>query len=555
MKELTAAEFEELCASIVAKANERCDKSDTKGYIGAIIDEALIAFGSSAAALCINNDCLYKHIDDAMKETKGLVLFEPECLPYLAYELAHEDSSRTVALTLPYYQEERFGAEIRYTHTDIAPELWDRYTNFILEVSTVLKACLTDITSRFHGAIISESQLHEAADEDCVNRIRVAVRPLEIESTLNTFDPVGEVHCLRNNGDELQANINSLNKNQDTVDAIVWICNDADETDYDLTSCRKAAGCIFMNQQHHGLKEIVQLRREDKCHLFVWDTAYSGPVRMTEETGEEARSKHVPSIDLGLNLNYSPRFYFDNNKAIATDSLGNLVKRIRRGTRLSGKDLDIRRKATSPWPDMPSTLENMLGGWNPFHLQENEVLYVDNASLSEEIPLEEILGDPQFYLTSPDVIQTLLKDANHVIPLVLGAIPDGQERYTILPEDETVVLMQRDCKCVECYKAERPTLISNNLFIIWPDREKVTAEYLACAIRGTLASRQIQPLKKPVSKGDLMDVRIPVPPKELQDEVVKRRKERLGDIYEKELDLHFLREEDPLDCIWETDKA
>ena len=202
-------------------------------------------------------------------------------------------------------------------------------------------------------------------------------------------------------------------------------------------------------------------------------------------------------------------------------TLGTLTKKIQRGTSLNGKSLEIIGTVDDPRPGACIDLDTMM------LFSESDLYYVDNASISQNI----------------------------VRPRVMADMPACQERYTLLPEDGTVVLVARNGKGSVCYTAKRPTLVSNNLFIVWPDLEKAAPEYLSCALRSTYVRGEMNALSMPMGKAELGRLLIPVGPEELMDAVVKRERQIKREIDDLNYNLDLLRHEEPLDQLWAREEG
>ena len=112
--------------------------------------------------------------------------------------------------------------------------------------------------------------------------------------------------------------------------------------------------------------------------------------------------------------------------------------------------------------------------------------------------------------------------------------------------------MPRNGKGEACYFAESPTLVSNNLFIIWPDPERIDPEYLVIAMRSKMVAQQMSTKRMPLGKAELSKLLIPMASEDEMQSVVDRNKEIHAEISAINSKLEDLRKEDPLDLLWDS---
>lgn len=477
-------------------------------------------------------------IATTLADAEGLILFDIKLIWAICRAMALNDVSWRAALVLPFHTLQKryyvhstpkLGAEHESEDDDFYPtaesgehaeeyvevrslgskevdiEDWRSFEWKVDWFTQIFSAALSRVTDKFVGMVQTADELRDLAGDGPVGQVRI----MERTARGCFFDPVGELQAF----DSLWAAERELGHR--TIDIIAWQYHEANVMGYDLGHLRGDPEHLS-GLETWNLREVIQLPEWEQTLLFVWDAAYSGPVEMTCMRDNSESTVAVPLEELRFRLDFTPSHYSYDVPDVRMVALGTLTKKIQRGTSLNGKSLDIIGTVSDPRP----------GAWfdlDTFTLfSESDFYYVDNASISQ----------------------------NSVRPRVISEIPAGQERYTLLPEDGTVVLVARNGKGSACYTAKRPTLVSNNLFIIWPDHEKAVPEYLSCALRSTYVRGQMNAICMPMGKAELEHLLIPVGPGRLMDAVVKREKQIEREIKDLDYRLDLLRHEEPLDQLW-----
>ncbi|MBR3384568.1 MAG: hypothetical protein IKG69_05095, partial [Atopobiaceae bacterium] len=348
-------------------------------------------------------------------------------------------------------------------------------------------------------------ELAGIAEGGPVSQLRIVSRP----ASWATVDPVGELQTT----DALWVAGRSLGRRG--VDIVAWQCDEANGRGYDLSHLRGDAESLS-GFECAGLREVIRLPIGERGQVFAWDGSHAGKVAMTAMVDGSSRTADVPASELEFRLDYTPSHYLDGDHTITMATVGSLVRRVQRGTNVNGRSLKIVGTSGDPRPGARfdhSTLS---------YFSESDLYYVDNASVSW----------------------------GAVTPRVIAEVPAGQERYTVVPEDGKVLLVARNGKGLACYEARRPTLVSNNLFIVWPDEERVTAEYLSCAMRSAPATRQMLSMRMPMGRADLESILVPIGPKSLMGDVVERELQIERERSELTYRLQMLDLEEPLDRLW-----
>ena len=154
-------------------------------------------------------------------------------------------------------------------------------------------------------------------------------------------------------------------------------------------------------------------------------------------------------------------------------TLGELAARISRGTSLSRKELNPRssaeahrgkpllRRSESGLPEIPDNW--IRDARHGFLVDKQDFLFLDSGCIN----------------------------ADEISPLCLEEIPKGQERYTVEPHDGEVLLISRNEKRVVLYKAVRPTLIANSVYIVWLG-PRIKGPYLVCWLESDFARQWLK---------------------------------------------------------------
>lgn len=271
----------------------------------------------------------------------------------------------------------------------------------------------------------------------------------------------------------------------------------------------------IFNFDDRGLSAVISFEDFLDGWVFVWTGARSTNIEMVKhfETGTK-RSVPVSSADIFVNgWNYTPTHYLDGYLGANPILLGKLASRITRGTSLSGKAL-IKK----------GTVEERTKRQAERYAREPHETILSTSPL--EIPatlrnegIHTIYESDLFYLDASSI-----RDDGGVMPEIIAKIPEGQERYVVYPEDGMVLIVPRGGKSIALYNAQVPTLISNNLFVVFLNTEHISTEYLRLALNCDYVRMQIRNLmasSKLLGKKDIENIEIPFIPKEAQDAVLK----------------------------------
>ena len=146
-----------------------------------------------------------------------------------------------------------------------------------------------------------------------------------------------------------------------------------------------------------------------------------------------------------------------------------------------------------------------------------------------------IYGDDLWYIDNACIQQD-----GTVIPKVISEIPNGQQLYTLYPEDGTCILIPRNGKAVVPFVAKVPTLISNNIFFIRLEVDKAESEYIDCLARSSIFRSQVNAAPKPLSKEDVSSFVLPILSKKDQADVTAREKKISGKIVKLQKEIAML---------------
>ena len=489
------------------------------------------------------------YIADTLRDTEGLVLFEIDLIWAICSAMAQSITTWKAALVPPFHTRESpwqyvdldsvhpLSPGVRVFDNQERPipypqlekemirvngrgwaevdtETWNEHVAAEERFSRIFATALSGISDRFAGMVQTAAELISLAGDDPVGQIRIVTRPASDQY----FDPVGELQAF----DKLWKAESGLGRR--AIDIIVWHHDEVNGRGYGLGHLRGDYEHLS-GLETGNLREVIQLPEDEQEQLFIWDGAYEGPVEMTDMRDGAYDYVAVFLPELWFRLDFTPSHYsFDENSDIRMRTLGTLTKSVKRGTKLAGNALHIigTPQAFELIGESNRTFDSLSRSGH------EAVYYIDNASISN----------------------------NSVRPSFIAEKPKGQENYTLLPEDGTVVLVSRNGKGIACYTPERPSLISNNLFIVWPNLEKAAPEYLSCAMRSGIVRKQMRSMGAQMGRSDLERIVIPIGPKDLMNRVVKRELEIRNRINELSYELDLLRFEDPLDQMWvEEDSA
>ena len=216
-----------------------------------------------------------------------------------------------------------------------------------------------------------------------------------------------------------------------------------------------------------------------------------------------------------------PSMYRTGIEVLEETTLGSLATRISRGTTVSEKNLAIVERLDARVVE-PKTITRVDGRTYRQMFGTAGSLFVerDRWAGAEE--------DDLYYVDGSCF------NNGEIWPILLESIPKGQERYIVDQHDGEVLLISRNSKQPAVYKALRPTLIANSVFIIWLD-SNINRDYLACWIRGFFARRWLHGEGKILSKGTLESLPVPILSEETMKNVVQREhsiRERILDLRE-----------------------
>lgn len=298
------------------------------------------------------------------------------------------------------------------------------------------------------------------------------------------------------------------------------------------------------------LRSVIQLPEAMESWLFCWSTESNNCVDMIDLTDDsqylelfkngisEAHrdmSISVSDIAIAVNRNLCPKYYSDGKAVeVQTTALSEISTKIQRGTGLTGKDLDI-----------IGTIYKLDPGKSR---EESE--FVSLSGLGGPAPIG--LKKGTFILRKKDcwyIDNSCIQDGGFVEPKLIASIPDGQDRYTIKPEDGLCLLIPRNGKGISPFVAKAPTLVSDNLIIVRVNPEVIDEGYLSCIARSVLVFEQIRNSKKPLTKDAVGSILLPILDQEAQQAVISRDTRIRNEI----IDLHnrivMLEMEDSFDVL------
>lgn len=272
------------------------------------------------------------------------------------------------------------------------------------------------------------------------------------------------------------------------------------------------------------LHRVVQLPQSMGGWLFKWSSDKADNVEMVDLSNdaletelmrnglpEMVANEHslvVSDICVAINRNFCPKYYLDGEGVkVKTARLADLATKIQRGTSLTGKNLDILGTIYKLNPGKVRTDSQLvslsaLNGSAPIGLKKGNFI---------------LRKDDQWYIDN-----SCIQEGGYVEPKLISAIPDGQDRYTIVPEDGLCVLITRNGKGIAPFIAKVPTLVSDNLIIVRLNQELINLDYLSCIIRSSLVRRQIIIASKPLTKDAVGSIAIPILDEKTQQAIVAR---------------------------------
>ena len=407
----------------------------------------------------------------------------------------------------------------------------DEYNDF----DDILRTGLTGISDCYAGLVETPQDLEEIAGSSAIFQLR---RTSGIGALSPRFSYMLEE-------DAIWAVLPVLNNSIKGV--IVWDSVSANESGF--------IGDILMPYENSlpvfkRLSSVLELSDMVGAWIFDWGAAGTDETRMIDctdldigdlfacssrdELHDACATLKVTNYEIALNRNYCPAYYLSGDYLHASNvSLGSLAKKIQRGTALSGKDLDILGtiyKKDKSKEKSPSEFVMLSGFGGPAPMGLKSSTYI-------------IYGDDLWYIDNACIQQD-----GTVVPKVISEIPEGQQRYTLNPEDGICILIPRNGKAVVPFEAKVPTLVSNNLFIVRLLPE-TNADYLSCLLRSSLVKTQIIAAAKPLSKEDVGNLEIPMMNKADQDLVVKYDSEITKEIIDLQNEIAMLEMLDPFDPL------
>lgn len=474
---------------------------------------------------------LYKHLDESLDDSTDLVLIEITYLDYLCHALATEGDARIFALIPPIVQshtwhnsktdEDEQWVEVCGV-TECSSEEWSIFLEELSSAAQSLVECLNKESERFIGFFGDASQLAPICKDHTVGLVRSTFAREEFFN----LDSMRSLCCnVIVQGDSLTKCVESHAAR--CLNAVVWERMEASDC-----SMKLAFASPCMGNDH--MRKIVEFLKGSRHQLFVWDSQHNSYTDQVVMVSIDKQEKETSVKVLGAEVceNPFPSFYLENQGSVRYVTLKEMVKKIARGTSLKGKDLSFCGDAMD---------EGIFGNVYRFEYtgrgdergcyRPYRFYYVDNASIKPE-------SDGCGCIVVAKRIET---------------IPPKQERYTLLPEDDLILLVPRNGKNVVTYYAYGPTLVSNNLLVIWPDLEKVDPEYLAIAMNSWLVTSQLDRTKSALGKSDLEKLLIPMADSDTMSAAVARKQEIRNEVRDLSLQLEKLRGEDPLRQIRKTE--
>lgn len=192
--------------------------------------------------------------------------------------------------------------------------------------------------------------------------------------------------------------------------------------------------------------------------------------------------------------------------------LGELASRISRGTTLTEKGLSIKGKLSErakraieeAEAEVWSTFD-LATGFSPDALFRAQRLSSDIWASARE--------DDLYYVDGSCFVD------GEISPTLLRSMPKGQERYIVNSYDGEVLLVSRNSKEPIVYKARRPTLIGNSVFVVRIESD-ISRDYLACWMRGLYAQEWMHNSGKYLTKRILECLPVPILSEEAMEQTV-----------------------------------
>lgn len=407
------------------------------------------------------------------------------------------------------------------------------------DLDTILQAGFAGVSDCYAGLVETPHDLEELADSSKIIQLR---RTSGVGALSPRFNYMLEEDPIWAALPELENSIKGV---------VVWDSLSANEIGY--------IGDVLMPYENSlpvfkRLSSVLELPDMMGAWLFDWGPAGSEDTLMIDctaldvtklfacssqdELHDAGVSVKVTNYEVALNRNYCPAYYLSGDYLHASNmSLGSLTKKIQRGTTLSGKDLDVLGtiyKKDKSKEKSSSEFVSLSGFGGPVPLGLKSSTYI-------------IYGDDLWYIDNACIQQD-----GTVIPKVISEIPNGQQRYTLYPEDGTCILIPRSGKAVVPFVAKVPTLISNNIFFIRLEVDKAESEYIDCLVRSSIFRSQVNAAPKPLSKEDVSSFVLPILSKKDQADVTAREKKISGKIVKLQKEIAMLEMLDPFDPLEAT---
>lgn len=246
--------------------------------------------------------------------------------------------------------------------------------------------------------------------------------------------------------------------------------------------------CWSPNVKLRGISHIVELT--DGSFVLGYDGVSTTCCMEDLSYLDDPWALDVTPLEIAVNDGcLVPSQYRASFVPVEKNELGDLARRIGRGTALTGKELGERRDVSVSRPGAFIKIAPHGG----YAVYEGDYFYVDSASISD----------------------------GEVTPSVLSEIPKGQDRYVVRPGDGHVLLISRNGKQCAFYEAGAPTLIANSVFIVWFE-DNVDIAYLRCWIESAFACEWLRNDGRMLAKGTLESLPVPVLDERVSGLVMKR---------------------------------
>lgn len=512
----------ETVSSVLTATKLTCDpEKNFSAYTNCLVISSLEALGFDSEELALGtgmNECI-----DAVAAQKdpSYILYDISGIFSMAYALGKEESGTKHALMA---NASAFGLSA------------DQYN----DLGIMLQSGLEGYTDKFLGIVHSVEQAKKLVGNG-------SVLELHVTKSAASLSPYFEY--LEESSPFWKAMINSELPGDGIV---VWDNPTCYTTglDGEMPLPYRNPFPLFPN-----LDEVVELPISVGGWIFGWRSNKPDSVTMIDlpqnvelvdilngtfpEMLAHAHSEQVSHTCVAVNRNFCPRYYLSHqNIEVKAERLRHLTAKIQRGTSLTGKDLNIRgtiyerradENARSSEKKSVRKLMSGIGGPAPLGLKRGSFT---------------IYEDDRWYIDN-----SCIQGNGSVEPKVITEIPEGQSRYTVMPEDGLCVLIPRNGKGIAPFVAEVPTLISDNLIIARINAKSVNPDYLGCVVRSAFLRTQISAAKKPLTKNCVEDLIIPIVDDQAQQAIVEREKKIHDEIARLYNEITLLETRDSLDVF------